>query len=197
MKNLSNVRLSYVIVILLILSGLVFSGCQKKDDSNDMVPDNWLDNSYYGTLSVHYTNLYPAWDVTATMDVDIDKTTGLVTISSTTLSYSGVTLVSADSKIERRGSWSINPTGVLTNNPDNPDLNVDAGIILQNDVQKIYAKDSKGNWQMVNSTDFSGETPASDLSFNLNDAVIQGSVISVTAEGGSITWTLRLSVALD
>ena len=196
MKNHLKLKQLYILSLLLLITGLVLPGC-KKDDSNDMVPDNWLDNSYKGSLTVRYMNVYPAWDVSTTMDVEIDKVTGLVTISNATLNYSGETLVSADSKIQRSGSWSINPTSELRDKPDNPNIYVDAGIIIQNDVQNIYAKDNSGNWQLVNSTDFSGETPESELSFNLNDAVIGGSTITASGAGGSIIWTLILVVALD
>ncbi len=75
MKNLLKLKLSYILSLLLIITSLILSGC-KKDNSNDMVPDNLLDNSYKGSLTVHYTNVYPAWDVSTTMDVDIDKVTG-------------------------------------------------------------------------------------------------------------------------
>ncbi len=185
-----------ILSVLLLTIAFLLSGCEKKSD-DDSAPDDWLNNSYKGTLTVHYTNLYPAWDVSTTMDVDIDKATGLVTISNATLSYSGVTLVSADSKIERSGSWSIKPTAQLKDNPDNPNIYVDAGIQIQNDVQNIYAKDNEGNWQLVNSTDFSGETPDSDLSFNLNEAVLSGAIVNASGTGGAIIWTLILVVALD
>ena len=196
MKNHLKLKQLYILSLLLLITGLVLPGC-KKDDSNNMVPDNWLDNSYKGSLTVRYMNVYPAWDVSTTMDVEIDKVTGLVTISNATLNYSGETLVSADSKIQRCGSWSINPTSELRDKPDNPNIYVDAGIIIQNDVQNIYAKDNSGNWQLVNSTDFSGQTPESELSFNLNDATINGSTITASGAGGSIIWTLILSPALD
>jgi hypothetical protein len=196
MKNLLKLKLSYILSLLLILTSLILTGC-KKDNSNDMIPDNLLDKSYKGSLTVRYANVYPAWDVSTTMDVDVDKVTGLVTISNATLSYSGETLVSADSKIQRSGSWSINPTSELRDNADNPNIYVDAGIVIQNDVQNIYAKDNSGNWQLVNSTDFSGETPESELSFNLKNATISGSTITASGAGGSIIWTMILTPALD
>jgi hypothetical protein len=194
MKRIS-VQNKFTGMLVVLFACLIFTSCEK--DNNDQTPDNWLDNSYKGSLTVRYTNVYPAWDVSTTMDVDIDKVTGLVTISSATLSYSGETLVSADSKIQRSGSWSINPTSELRDKPDNPNIYVDAGIIIQNDVQNIYAKDNSGNWILVNSTDFSGETPESELSFNLNDAVISGSTVSASGAGGSIVWTMILTPTLD
>ena len=194
--KLRTVQNKFSGMYVIIIACLFLISCDKKDQE-DPTPDNWLDNSYKGSLTVRYMNVYPAWDVSTTMDVEIDKVTGLVTISNATLNYSGETLVSADSKIQRSGSWSINPTSELRDKPDNPNIYVDAGIIIQNDVQNIYAKDNSGNWQLVNSTDFSGQTPESELSFNLNDATINGSTITASGAGGSIIWTLILSPALD
>lgn len=188
LKFINRISLIFFVFIL-------FQGCEKKE--SEMAPENWLDRSYYGTLTVRYTNVYPQWDVSTQMDVEIDKETGLVNISTATLNYSGETLVSADSKIERSGSWGIFPIGRLEGSLDNPTVFVDAGIILQNDVQTIYAKNTEGQWIVVNTTDFSGEEPESELGFNFDDAILTGSVISAQGAGGSIIWTLRLTPALD
>ncbi len=185
-------------LLLLLTACFLLSGCEKKEnDPPDMAPENWLDHSYAGTLKVEYTNSYPEWDVSTQMDVEIEKELGTVTISSTTLNYSGETLVSEDSKIERTGSWSINPNGELKGDIDHPDLFIDAGLITENDIQKIYAKDNSGNWIMVNETDFSGHTPYSELLFDMDDAIVDGSVVSVNTDNGSIIWTLCMVVELD
>ncbi len=194
MKKVS-VQNKFIRMLMIIIACLFLTNCEKKE--NNLAPDNWLDRSYLGTLTVHYTSVYPQWDVSTQMDVDIDKELGAVTISGSTLNYSGETLVSDDSKIERSGSWSINPIGRLEGSSDNPIVFVDAQIFLQNDVQNIYAKDTNGNWVLVNSSDFSGEEPNSDLGFNFDDAILTGAVINAQGAGGSITWTLRLTPALD
>ena len=195
MKRVLLFQNKLVGTLLVVLACLLFTSCEK--DKNEMAPENWLDRSYYGTLTVRYTSVYPQWDVSISMDVVIDKELGAVTISNATLNYSGETLVSADSKIERTGSWGIFPIGRLEGNADHPQVFVDAGIIIQNDVQNIYAKDNGGNWVLVNSTDFSGEEPNSDLSFDFDNAILSGAVINATAAGGSIIWTLILTPALD
>jgi hypothetical protein len=199
LKQLHSLSNSTFNLLLLMFILLTMAACEKKSNDIDieMAPDNWLKNSYTGTLTVRNTNVYPEWDVSTNMNVEIEKELGTVTISSATLNYSGETIISESSKIERSGSWSLNPIGRLEGNTDNPSVYVDAAIVVQNDVQNIYAKNNSGNWQLVNSLDFSGETPASDLSFNLNEAITSGATISASGDGGSITWTLILVVALD
>lgn len=188
-----------VILCMIIAIFAAFSGCidlGPKDEGSDMVPDNWLDRSYSGTLTVRYTNVYPEWDVSTSMNVEIEKELGSISIESKTLQYSGETMVSDDSKIERSGSWNIDPSAFFEGDTKTPRLNVDAGISVNNDVQKVYAKDQYGEWQLVNEVPFSGN-PNSDLSFDFNEAHSSGSVISVTTDGGSMTWTLALIPHLD
>lgn len=182
------------IFLLLLITFLCINFSCKKND--DMVPDQILKNNYSGTLTVRNTNTYPEWDKTAQLSVTIDKD-GLVTFGNTTLIYSGETIIDDDSKIERSGSWTIDPTGILEQDNDIIYIQVDAGVIVVNDVQKIYAKDNDGNWQLMNETCFDSE-PNSDLSFIFSEAETGGgSIISADSQTGSLTWTLVLAVALD
>ncbi|MBN2612372.1 MAG: hypothetical protein JXB00_12505 [Bacteroidales bacterium] len=193
-KAIYRKTISKVITMALILA--FATGCTKKDPPN-MAPDNWLERSYLGVLTINYTSVYPEWNVSATMDVTIDKEMGDVMVSSTTLNYSGETIIDEDGKIERTGSWELVPTGRLEGTWEDRYVFIDAGIIIQNDVQKIYAKDDQGNWQLVSTVDFSGAEPNSDLTFDFDEANSSGSVISVASAAGSITWTLHLMPALD
>ena len=182
------------IFLLLLITFLCMNLSCKKND--DMVPDQILKNSYSGTLTVRNTNTYPEWDKTAQVGVTIDKD-GLVTFGNTSLTYSGDTIINDDSKIERSGSWTIDPTGILEQDNDIVYIQVDAGVSVVNDVQKIYAKDNDGNWQLVNETNFDS-TPNSDLSFVFNDAETGGgSIISADSGTASLTWTLVLAAAID
>jgi hypothetical protein len=186
-------------LLILFIPLLILSGCSLFEDDepeDPEIPDNWLEHSYEGTLTVNFTNTYPEWDVSTTMDVHIDKETGLVTFSGATLNYSGETLVSADSKIIRSGNWNIDPTGTMMNDEGVTWIEVDAHVVINSDVQKIYAKTNDGTWKLMNETDFAS-TPNSDLAFDVDDAVISGSVVSASSDLGSITWTLRLTPALD
>ena len=180
-------------VLLLFVTLLCINISCKKDI--DMVPDQLLSNSYVGTLTVRSFNSYPEWDKTASINVNIDKETGLVIFGNTTLTYSGETIIEDDSKIERSGSWTIYPTGILMGEKQIY-VEVDAGVSVVNDVQKLYDKDDQGNWVLVIVTNLDSE-PNSDLNFVLDDAVVSGSIISADAGSASLTWILKLDVALD
>jgi len=167
--------------------------CDKKEDK--MAPDNWLEHNYAGTLVVRYVSEYPEWDVSTTMDVVIDKELGAVTISQGTLSYSGETIIDEDGKIIRSGSWSLYPTGYLTN-PDDPYVYIDGGVVIENDEQKIYAKDNSGVWHLVSTVKYDA-VPNADLAFNLDDAVLDGATIQAGGPPSFTSWTLYLTVGLD
>jgi hypothetical protein len=109
------------------------------------------------------------------------------------ISYSGDTITGDDSKIEREGSWIIEPTGELEEAGTDVRIDVDGGITIVSDIQRIYYKDNSGQWQLLNETDFAS-TPNSDIFFSLNDAVINGSTVQVTTAGGSIRFSLYLVV---
>ena len=130
-------------LLMVLIPLIILSGCSwfVKDEPEDPdIPENWLEHSYKGTLTVNYTNTYPDWDVSATMDADIDKATGLLSFTGTTLNFSGETLVSSDSKITRSGNWSIDPTGILMADNGVVTIEVDAHVVINTDVQRIYAK---------------------------------------------------------
>lgn len=184
-------------ILYLFFVGIVFSSCSLFEDDEhdppDMNPD-WFSNNYTGTLYVRYTNNTPEWDVTTQMEVEIIKELGSIEFTEGTLVYSGEKLVSADSKIVRNGSWQIRPIGEFVGDVEHPTINVDAKITVQNDIQKIYAKDNLGNWVLINETDFSGMTPDSQLVFDLDDAVLETSVCGISTATGSIIWTLALTI---
>jgi len=161
-----------------------------------MVPDPILEHDYAGFMKVRYTNTYPEWDVSTQVDVNIDKEFGLVDFGNATLNYSGETIINDDSKIERSGSWTINPSGRLEEDKGTINIPVDAGVVVVNDVQKIYARDNNGDWILMNQTNFDSE-PNSDLVFELTEAETGGSVVTAETEAGSITWSLHLTVDID
>jgi len=189
------------VVKLTILFAILFTAChcseeKSTNEENPMVPDNWLEHSYHGSLTVKSTNTYPEWAVSTRMNVTIDKELGLVEFEKGSLNYSGETLISPSSKIVRSGSWKISPTGRLEKDNDIVYVRVDAGVVVENDAQKLYAKNNSGEWKLVNETNFDSK-PNSDLSFVLDEAIINGSVISANSEIASLKWTLRLTPGLD
>jgi hypothetical protein len=183
-----------ILLILFFCIGLL--GCKKEVPAPDMSPETWFENSYVGFLTVNYSNVYPEWDVSTQMNVEIDKTIGSITISNGSLNYDGETLISDDSKITRSGSWDLIPVGTLDDTREY--LTIEANLTTVNDIQRIYAKDDKGNWVMVNETDFSNQSPYSSLTFNMTDTQFdEGSIVSEATAYGSIIWTLYLTVKLD
>ena len=185
----NNLLLS--LLSLVFLSFLIIQSCKKKEEPN-MIPDPVLTNDYQGQLFVRYTSTLPPWDVSTTMDVHIDKEFGLVTIDGGSLSYSGDTVIDNNSRLVRSGQWGMNPTGILMEDASRKYIDVDAQVTVQNDVQRIYAKDNEGNWQLVNETPFN-ETPYSVVSFDFDEAVLNGSYQSLVVATGSIVWRLTLT----
>ena len=176
----------------LFLLALVILCCAKDKKNNDV---NLVDKNYTGYLQVHFTNTYPTWDVTTQMEATIDKDFQTILFSSGALNYSGTTIIEADSKIEREGTWQIQPVGFMEKAGDDISISVDGGVTITYDVQRINAL-VNGNWQLVNETNFAS-APNSDLIFSLNEAVLgSGSKCEVTTQYGSILWTLYLAVSL-
>ena len=170
-------------LLLLSLFCIILFSCKKQA----------LTTNYEGTLRLNYTNTYPKWSVTESMNVKINKD-ALITIESGIVTYSGETLISEDSKIERSGQWNMSPKGQFEDG-SKENIEIDAVVSVLNDITKIYAKDDSGNWILVQETE-NTESPDSDLSFNIDDAQINESVCGITVQTGSIVWTLTLIPAL-
>lgn len=179
------------LMFLMFLSFLVILGCNKKEEPN-MVPDPILTNDYQGQLFVQSTNMLPPWNVSTTMDVFIDKELGAVTIDGGTLSYSGDTIINDDSRLVRSGEWAMYPIGTLMEDAGRKYMDVDAQVNVQNDVLSVYAKDDNGNWVLMYETPFN-ETPYSVVSFDFDEAVLNGSYQSLVVATGSIIWRLTLT----
>lgn len=175
-------RLTWTLILLCFLAA-----CEKDKKDND----NQSDNASSGYLKVLYTCAYPEWSERSVMNVEIGPD-GTVQISSAGMEYAGETMISADSKIERYGSWDMNPEGNIENQGKN--VFVDAHLIVIDDVTKVYEKDNSGNWVLVLETPgYTGEV-ATDLSFNYKQATENagGDQISVNQSTGSMVWTLNL-----
>jgi hypothetical protein len=189
MKNLLKYT-SLAFMLLFMLS----SGCKK--DREDEPAEDLITTNYTGWLDVYFSNTVPPFEASTQIDVDIDKDLDMILFETGTLSYSGDTIIGDDSKIERTGNWIIEPTGDMEKAGTDVHINVDGGITIVSDIQKIYAK-SNGNWILVNETDFAS-SPNADIFFSLNEALVgNGSVVQVTTPGGSIRFTLHLLAKLD
>lgn len=182
------------IFTLILLSAIILGSCKKKEEPN-MVPEPMLENNYTGTLNVFYKNTLPPWAVSTTMNVEVDKQLGVMTIDQGTLSYTGDTIIQGNSRLQRTGQWTMVPLGTFMMDNNIISIKVDGGVYVQNDVQRIYAKDNDGSWVLVSEVTFN-ETPNADLIFDFNDAQINGSTCGVTVATGSILWTLTLHPAI-
>ncbi len=182
-----------LIKLIFTLISILYLGCDKSNPDNDN-NDVKLDYNYSGFLNIRYTNTLPEWDVSTQISADIDKDLGVILFDSGILSYSGETMTEDDSKISREGTWNINPTGFFKQIGDSILIEVDGGVTVVNDVQKIWGKDDKGQWILLNETTFN-ETPDAQLVFSLIEAQLNGSIVSVEETTGSITWTLGLTPA--
>jgi hypothetical protein len=180
--------------IVFLCTALVCCKKDKQEENDIPAVDEVFDHNYVGFLSINFTNQIPEFSVEETMEVEIN-TFGLVNINSGTLDYYGETLVSDDSKIERSGQWTMDPTGILMTEGGVNYVKVDAHITINYDNQKVYAKNNQGQWQLVAEIPFSG-TPNSDLNFNMDDAIFnnEGAVVQAQSELGSIIWHLILAV---
>ena len=178
-------KFSGIFTLLIIL--FILSGCKKDDDDN--TPPDVFSKNLTGTLSVTSTNTYPPWSVSTSMDVNIEKVHGNVTITSSVLNYSGEMLVDDDEKMTRSGKWLINPTAKVSQ--DKYYLIVDAHIIVRDDIIKLYHKNDAGIWILVHQEDINAN-PDSDLTFDISEALMGGAVLDVYTDTGSLVWTLTL-----
>lgn len=175
---------------LLLITTFIFVGCNKDDDP-DQEPTPVLDKDYSGQLSVNYMNTMPPWSASTSMNVQIEKTQGNITIVAGTLTYSGDS-INATNKIERSGQWNMTPLGELKANGNTFDVEINAQTVVQNDVQKTYGKDFDGNWVLEAEENFDNP-PNSNLVFNFDDATSLGSIVTETTDSTSVTWTLTLT----
>ena len=189
MRNLK--KYEYLAFLLLIIFSL---SCKK--DNEEEIEEDLITLNYTGWMEVYFSNTIPPFEASTRIDVAIDKDLNMILFDSGTLSYSGDTILGGTSKIERAGNWTMEPTGDFEKVGDDVHINVDVGITIVSDIQKIYAEDD-GNWVLVNTTNFAS-TPNSDIFFSLIDATVgPGSTVQVVEEGGSIRFTLTLVAALN
>lgn len=190
MKTKHYLKPFRTLFFLLLITTFIFVGCNKDDDP-DQEPTPVLDKDYSGQLSVNYMNTMPPWSASTTMNVQIEKTQGNITIVAGTLTYSGDS-INATNKIERSGQWNMTPLGELKANGNTFDVEINAQVVVQNDVKKIYGKDFDGNWVLESEENFNNP-PNSNLIFNFDDATSNGSIVTETTDSTSVAWTLTLT----
>jgi len=191
-------QLANLLIILILSSCMILASCQEKEETN-MLLDPVLENDYDGTLVVEFTNIFPPFSETSLgMEVAIAGDIGMININEGTLYYDADTIFinnhgEEDSKLKRCGFWIMNPAGELRTAGGINYIDVEPNIQVDLDIQVVYAKDEYGTWIEVSRIDFSDNyIPNYVLTFVLEDAISESSVVEIADGMGSITWTLSL-----
>ena len=189
----------FATLLIILLSSVILTNCKEKEEPN-MILDPVLENDYDGILIVEFTNIFPPFSETSLgMEVEIAGYIGLINIKEGTLYYYGDTIFinnqgEEDSKLARNGFWIMNPTAELRTAAGGIIyVDVEPNIQVVSDIQVVYAKDEYGTWIEVSRINVSDNyIPNYVLTFILEDAISESSVVEIADQFGSITWTLSL-----
>lgn len=155
-------------------------------------PATALDHAYLGHLDLLYEQDLPEISASARMEVTVDRN-GTMTFQPGTLSYDGESTIE-DSRLRRSGTVNLAPTGSWFDNNGVDQFAVDENGSGQDRLQQ-WLFDGV-TWQL-----FLDETTPIDwnggLTFRLDDAVWNGSVLAVNAGLFRVRWTLYLTPALE
>ena len=176
-----------VYVIVIVFRALISPSCSK--DETETGPKQYLDNEYNGFLKLHYTNQFPAIDKTTQVSVDINKF-GIMTFGTATLSYDADDN-NGQTRIRRNGTLILNPKGnyLFENGKDLFEVNENTTI---QETMTIWYGDGV-NWTQFSSENINGLWNGG-LVFDLQDAVWNGSHVSLITGYGSGDWSLHLVV---
>jgi hypothetical protein len=155
-----------------------------------MVPDPILDRDYAGTLTLQFSNAFPAFSEQGECTVDVDHEFGIITFQTGTLDYLGDETNSDDFRMRRDGTLTMHPAG---------HFQVSGGVtyvqVIENtDVNELLQAWAPDGTMVMNETvtDFWD----GGLSFDFMEAQISGSVCRVANAQGSAVWTLALVPAI-
>lgn len=178
--------LKCLINFLLVLT-IILIGCSK--DETETGPKEYLDHEYSGYLRLHFTNDFPSLDKTVDVDVHINKY-GEMTFGTGSVSYDADEN-NGQTRIRRTGTLTLNPNGsyFFDNMIDKFDVNENTTI---NETMTVWYGDGV-NWTQAFSENINS-TWNGGLVFKLEDAVWNGSHVSVNTGYGSADWGLYLVV---
>jgi hypothetical protein len=182
--------LKKVFLLILVLHSLILLSCSM-DEQNPTEPPQVLSHDHMGFLQLRFTNTFPAFDETVQVDVTVDKY-GKVTFNTGTLSYNADDN-NGQSRIVRVGTLSLNPKGshFVSNGEDF--IEVDENTTINENMIVYYWDDNSQSWiEMINEN--INNTWHGGLAFNIDDAVLNGSVIQSVTAWGSVVWGLYLVV---
>lgn len=182
-------RIIKLFLIMLFVTAAQIS-CSK-DEPNPIEPLPVLSHDHTGFLRLRFSNTFPAFDENVQLDVFIDKF-GKVTFGTGTLSYNADEN-NGQSRIVRVGTLSLKPKGshFISNGKDY--IQVDENTTINENMIVYYWDDNSQSWseflnENINNTWNGG------LAFNIDDAVLNGSIIQSVTAWGSVVWGLYLVI---
>lgn len=182
----------FPITILIFLFTL--TNCEKtkddnnENDNNDTIPPFVLTHEYVGQLHLFFSNEFPEFQSNGSVDVNVDQE-GKMEFESGGLLYSG-TSDNGQAKIKREGEITMMPHGTYFLQDNEVYFNVIENSFLTEEMTVWYW--SGTNWiQAVNES--ISETWDGGLVFSLTESIIDGSVVEVSTEMGTVRWTLTLT----
>jgi len=175
-------------MLVLVVPFIFLISCSEEEPTG---PPQVFDVEYDGFLKLRFTNEFPSFDETTQVDVHIDKY-GKVTFGTGTLSYDADE-DNGQSRIVRVGILSLNPKGSHFVSKGEDYVDVDENTTINENMIVYYLDDNTQTWVEFLNEDINS-TWNGGLGFNIDDAVLTGSIIQSVTAWGSVTWGLYLVV---
>lgn len=181
MKSILKIKVLFVSFFVLFIS------CSK--DETETGPKEYLDYEYVGTLRLHFTNDFPSIDKTVDVTVNINKF-GEMTFGAGSISYDADEN-NGQTRIKRTGSLTLRPNGSYFSDDMIDKFDVKENTTI-NETMTVWYGDGV-NWTQAFSENINSVWNGG-LVFILDDAVWNGSHVTVNTDYGSADWGLYLSV---
>lgn len=175
-------------IMVLVIPVIFLLSCSEEEPTG---PPQVFNVEYDGFLKLTFTNVFPSFNETTQVDVHIDKY-GEVTFGTGTLSYNADE-DNGQSRIVRVGTLSLKPKGSHFVNNGDDYVDVDENTTINENMIVYYWDDNSQSWIEFLNEDIN-ITWHGGLGFNIDDAVLSGSVLQSVTAWGSTTWGLYLVV---
>lgn len=183
--------ISKKILLMVFAITLVFVISCSEEDPTPVEPAKVFTNAYSGFLKLDFINQFPSFNETAQVDVIIDVY-GKVTFGTGTLTYNADGN-NGQARIVRNGTLQLDPTGYYFNNNGADFIGVDENTTVNENMIVYYWDDNSQTWVETINENITN-TWHGGLAFNIDDAVLTGSVVQSVTAWGSVTWGLYLVV---
>ncbi len=180
---------SIYILVLLLLCLLLFS-CSKKE--NPFEPKPVLNHEYTGFLRLRATGEFPIIDLSAQVDVTVNKF-GEMNFSTSTVSYD-VDEHNGETRIRRTGTLDLRPKGYHFVDNGLDKFAVDENTTITETMTIWYGDGVE--WTLFTTQNIEG-TWNGGLAFDLLDATMNGSFVTLNTAYFSVRWSLHLVAKLE